>query len=49
MDGHRWDAGGGPLMKFCLILRNQKIIKMVVMMSFVRKAGRWKLKITEQF
>ena len=37
MDGHRWDVEGGRLMKFYLILRNLKIIKMVAMKRFDHK------------
>ena len=39
MDGRRWDVEGGRSMKFYLILRNQKIIKMVAMRRLDRKVG----------
>ena len=39
MDGRRWDVEDGRSMKFYLILRNLKIIKMVAMRRFDRKVG----------
>ena len=39
MDGRRWDVEGGRSMKFYLILRNLKIIKMAAMKSSDRRVG----------
>ena len=39
MDGRSWDVEDGRSMKFYLILRNLKIIKMVAMKRFDRKVG----------